>query len=146
MSTLTDFLRQQKKVYDPELLDGMKKEYLAALDALFQKIKTWLAEAKKEKLIDYKEGEKQITEETLGTYKVPFLTLVFNNKKVEIKPMGSLIIGANGRADMVSPNGTYMFLYFTKEKKWVHGFGMKPADFPELSKDVFEDLLKRSLA
>ena len=146
MSTLTEFLRQQKKAYDPELLENIKKEYLAAVGTLFRNIKSWLEEPIREKLLDYKEDTKQITEDSLGTYTAPFLTLIFGNKKVEFQPKEAVIIGAAGRVDMVSPSATYMFLYIPKEKKWVHGFGMKPADFPEITEKIFEELLKRSLA
>lgn len=150
MNTLTEFLRQQKKADKPEGLTKRKKEWSNALKALFQQINTWLADAKKEKLVNVKEGEIQITEKALGTYKAPYMTLnftsKFDKKIVEIRPVGSMIIGADGRVDMVSPKGTYLFLFVASTNKWVHGSGKQPVDFPELTEELFTELLKRSLA
>ena len=65
---------------------------------------------------------------------------------MKVKPIGSTIIGADGRVDMESANGTFMFLYVAGQHKWVHGVGKRPAEFPTLTEDLFFDLFKRALA
>lgn len=146
MGTILGLLREQKQASSAQRRAQRQKEWLAALDGLFQQIRSWLAEAQREKLIKVTPGRVQISEETLGTYTAPLLTLTVGTKTIRLKPVGSVIIGADGRVDMHSVNGTYLFLYLADQKKWVHGAGQKPADFPELTEEVFGNLLKRALA
>ena len=58
------------------------------------------------------------------------------------------IIGANGRVDIESKVGTYMLLYRATEDIWVHSAkGDKhPAYFPELTEELFGQLLSKSLS
>lgn len=146
MGTILGFLREQKQASSPQRRAQRQKEWLASLDRLFQEIRSWLEEAQREKLIKVTAGRVQITEEALGTYTAPMLTLTVGTKTIRLKPVGSVIIGADGRVDMESAKGTYLFLYLADQKKWVHGTGKEPADFPELTEDVFGDLLKSALA
>jgi hypothetical protein len=146
MSTLIEFLQRQKEVNKPERQAQRQKEWLGTLNVLLQNIQTWLAEVEQKKLVRITRGSTRLTEETLGTYTAPFLTITFDKKNVKITPVGSVIIGADGRVDMESSNGTYIFLYLAEKGKWVHGFGKHPVDFPELTKELFENLLQRALA
>lgn len=146
MTAITEFLRQQKKAASPERRAQRLKKWLAVLDGFYGEVRSWLDEARQEKLIKVTAGEVTITEEALGTYRAPSLTLAVEKKTVKLKPIGSVIIGADGRVDMESSSGTYLFLYLADQKKWVHGFGKNPAEFPELTEKLFTDLLKRALA
>lgn len=146
MSNLTEFLRLQKVANKPQLRARRLNEWRGALDVLFQQIRSWLAEAEQKKLIKVGSGRVELTEEALGAYTAPFLTLTVGAKTVKLRPIGSTIIGADGRVDMESPNGIYMLLYRADTKKWVHGFGKQPANFPDLTEKLFTDLLKRALS
>jgi hypothetical protein len=146
MSTLTEFLRKQKAADNPEERAQRQKEWLSALDKLFLKIRSWLAEAEKENLIKVSIEQVNHIEESLGTLQVPRLTLTVDHKTITLKPIGATIIGADGRVDLVTTKGTYMFLYLAEQSKWVHGSGTKPSEFHELTEKVFTDLLKRALA
>ncbi len=146
MATLTEFLRKQKAADNPERRIQRQKAWLVALDKLFQKIRSWLAEAEREKLIKVRIEKVSHTEESLGTFEVPRLILTVDHKTIILKPIGATIIGADGRVDMVSTKGAYLFLYFADQNKWVHGAGTRPSEFHELTEEVFTDLLKRALA
>lgn len=146
MGTLTDFLREQKEARSPQRKARRRKDYLDAVAALLGQIRAWLTEAQREKLVKLYPDKIKITEEALGTYTAPCLTLTGAGKTVHVKPIGATIIGADGRVDMESANGTFMFLYLADKQKWVHGFGKRPMDFPELTEELFSDLLKRALA
>lgn len=146
MTAITEFLRQQKEAGSPRRRAQRQKEWLDAVEGLFRQIRSWLAEAHREKLIKIHPDKIKITEETLGTYTAPCLILTAAGKTVKVKPIGSTIIGADGRVDMESANGTYMFLYLADRHKWVHGVGKRPAEFPALTEDLFTELLKRALA
>ena len=146
MDTLTEFLRKQKAADNPEQRIQRQKAWLSALDMLFRKIRSWLAEAEKEKLIKVSIEKVNHIEESLGTLQVPRLTLRVDHKKIILKPIGATIIGADGRVDMVTSKGTYMFLYLADQDKWVHGSGTSPSEFHELTEKNFTDLLKHALA
>lgn len=148
MSTMTEFLRKQKVAERNKDIDmsQIKREWLSAIKGLFQNTKQWLSEAQREGLIDIKEEQVDIYEERLGKYRAPSLSLKTGKKTVKIRPIGKTIIGADGRVDMESPKGAFVLLYLSDKDVWVHGRGSRPADFQELDKALFENLLKRLLA
>lgn len=146
MTAITEFLRQQKKAGSPRRRAQRQKKWLDAVEDLLRRIRSWLAEAQREKLIKVHQDTIKIAEETLGTYIAPCLILTAAGKTVKVKPIGNTIIGADGRVDMESANGTFMFLYIADQHTWVHGVGKQPAEFPELTEDLFTNLLKRALA
>lgn len=146
MTAITEFLRRQKETDSPNRRAQRQKEWLDAVAGLLRHIRSWLAEAQREKLIKIHPDRIKITEENLGTYTAPYLVLTAAGKTVKVKPIGSTIVGADGRVDMESSNGTFMFLYIADQDKWVHGVGKQPAEFPDLTEDLFTHLLKRSLA
>ena len=146
MSTLTEFLREQKEANKPQLRAQRRREWQDALNDFFGQIRSWLKEAERDKLIKVQSGQVKLTEEALGAYKAPCLTLTVGVKTVKLRPVGSTIIGADGRVDMESHNGAYIFLYLADTKKWVHGSGKQPADFPKLTEELFTNLFKRALA
>jgi len=146
MATLTEFLRKQKAADNPRRRLRRQREWISALEGLFETIRSWLAEAEREKLIKVRTEKVSHTEESLGTFEVPRLTMTVDHKTIVMKPIGATVIGADGRVDMVSSKGTYILLYLAGQNRWVHGFGNKPSEFPELSEKVFTDLLTRALA
>ena len=146
MTAITEFLRRQKETESPHRRVQRQKEWLDAVEGILGHIRSWLAEAQREKLIKIHPDKIKITEENLGTYTAPYLVLTTAGKTVKVQPIGSTIIGADGRVDMESANGTFMFLYLADQDTWVHGVGRQPSEFPDLTEDLFTDLLKRSLA
>jgi hypothetical protein len=139
MPKLSEFLqKQQATVHSVE--NAKKQEmWLAAVDTLLKQLRTWLA--------DVEANQISITEETTGAYTVPALTLTVPNtgKKVRVIPIGRTIIGADGRVDLKSSKGKYVLLYLAEQKKWVHGVGGHPDDFPVLNEELFTDLFTRAL-
>ena len=146
MTAITEFLRRQKETDSPHRRAQRQKEWLDAVEDLLRQVRSWLAEAQREKLVKIHPDKIKITEENLGAYTAPCLVLTAAGKTVKVKPIGSTIIGADGRVDMESANGTFMFLYVAGQHKWVHGVGKRPAEFPTLTEDLFFDLFKRALA
>lgn len=145
MAMLTEFLRKQKAADNPRQRLRRRREWVSALESLFETIRSWLVEAEREKLIKVRTEKVSHTEESLGTFDVPRLTMTVDHKTIVLKPVGATVIGADGRVDMVSSIGTYILLYLADQNKWVYGFGSTPSEFPELSEKVFTDLLKRAL-
>jgi len=149
MPDIIEFLRKQKETVQSPEMAKKQKLWLEAVHGLLKEIRAWLAEAEGQNLIKVEEGQTSITEETTGTYKAPMLTLSVPStaKEVKVVPIGRTIIGADGRVDVKSLKGTYILLYLADRHLWVHGRkGGRPEEFPIVDKDLFTDLLTRSLA
>lgn len=147
MPKLSEFLqKQQAAVHSVE--NAKKQEmWLAAVNALLKQLRTWLTDVEAQNLLHVDADQISITEETTGPYTVPGLTLSVPNtgKQVRVIPIGRTIIGADGRVDLKSSKGKYVLLYLAEQKKWVHGVGARPEDFPVLNEELFTDLLTRAL-
>lgn len=147
MSSLTEFLREQKAAAQSPDIVKKQDEWIKVVEALLAQIRKWLSEEELQKLISVDSDQVSITEETIGTYTAPSLTLTVpgTKKRVKVVPIGRTIIGANGRVDMKFSHGSYLLLYLADRKEWVHGTGSRPDDFPVLNEDLFKGLLMRAL-
>ena len=150
MSSLIEFLKKQKEKGRNAGVTRERKvlEWQQILNRLFSQIQRWLTEAQMQGLITVTKGKTKITEDTLGTYTTPVLTLATATNSLRINPVGRTIIGANGRVDIESKVGTYMLLYLEPEGVWVHGAkgAKEPAQFPKLTEELFSELLTKSLS
>lgn len=146
MSSLTEFLREQKAAAQSPDTVKKQEEWIKVVESLLAKIRNWLSEEALQKLISMDSDQVSITEEAIGTYIAPSLTLTVpgTRKRVKVVPIGRTIIGANGRVDMKFSQGAYMLLYLADRNEWVHGTGSRPDDFSVLNEDLFKDLLVRA--
>lgn len=80
---------------------GEVRSFVASVDRLFAEVESWIAPTR----LKGTRQEIEISEEASGKYKVNKLTLVDEGGKkiVEFLPIGTFIIGGNGRIDL---NGT----------------------------------------
>jgi hypothetical protein len=58
-----------------------------------------------------------LTEEQLGSYPAKAGRIVIGNQVVELKPLGTFLIGARGRVDMVGPRGIARFVIVPPDAK-----------------------------
>ncbi|WP_201213991.1 hypothetical protein [Rhodocyclus purpureus] len=58
--------------------------------------------------IDY--GTKRIIEEYIGEYEAKTATITIGKSKILLDPIGTNLIGAKGRIDMIGPNGKVKFV------------------------------------
>ncbi len=75
-------------------IDAVKGLYRTVTEEL-------LAASIKQRLVTVSRVEKEISEEFLGTYRIPELVLTINGETVRFSPKGRNIIGAKGRVDLV---------------------------------------------
>lgn len=147
MPSLTDFLRKQKDAAQSPDIAKKNEEWINTVSSLLTQIRIWLADAEQQNLIKVDSDEISITEESTGTYTAPGLTVTVpsTRKTVKVVPIGRTIIGANGRVDLRTSQGSHMLLYLADQGVWVHGTGPHPAYFPVLNEDLFTHLLTRAL-
>jgi hypothetical protein len=142
MTDLTEFLKSKIAAEKKEQvnLEDIKKLWIEDLKSLNNQIKVWTREAQNEGLIQINEYQIDLNEEGLGSYKAPALTLIISQDKIEIRPIGRLIIGGKGRVDVSSRKAAFMLILsddgwlFVKEK---HSGGRIP-----LTEEIFTSILK----
>ncbi len=119
MSNLTEFLRtkQQQERAEGSSLEKRKEEWLESLAELFSSIKVWLAEPVSQNLIEIAEDDVEIDEYKVGLYKAPSLILRAGHDVVFVEPVGTIIMGANGRVD-VKTGGTSFKIILTDQNEW----------------------------
>jgi hypothetical protein len=95
-------LRQQHAAAGEGGRGERRREWTAAIEQLYRKItRELLAEDIGKGLVNVSRVAKEITEEFLGTYRVPELVLDIGGQTVRFSPKGRNIIGAKGRVDLV---------------------------------------------
>lgn len=72
-------------------------------------INDWLGDVKDD--LSFKQLPLSITEQSLGTYQVNALVISFGNEEVILRPVGTVLIGAKGRIDMICKNYSVMCVY-----------------------------------
>ena len=98
------FLRNTRSDSEsPPSVDWTKrrKDWLQALDKLYELIENYLSKYISDKSISVEYLDAHINEEHLGSYSARKMNLVVGKNVVEISPVGTLIFGAYGRVDVL---------------------------------------------
>lgn len=91
---------------EEETIDWFKGQ----LKILFDNVETWLKEYVDEEKIILEYKDLEIYEESLGSYMVKRLKIVIGSKTAELIPIGTVLIGTAGRADLSSGVETIRFI------------------------------------
>ena len=105
---LIDFLRQQKHHTEHEQVSWaeIREAWIKDLHDLMSQFKEWLQDAVAEHLLTVEESEVLLSENNLGTYSAPALTICApRSRSVHIVPKARVVLGSEGRVDFESgPN------------------------------------------
>ena len=124
--------------------DDRRNKYLAAVDDLYKKVETLLAEPLAQKAVAIQRRPKELSENYIGTYKVDDLILLTGDEQVRFSPVGRNVAGASGRVDVLGERGVPEVLIVQPDGRW--GFvqsrqpTLKVVPFDESS---LEEILKR---
>ena len=119
-NSFDDFVDRQNKIAEAEQSVDWTKELDEWRDYLRQ-FKDCIVEFLQEHIeqdkvqLEYK--AKYITEENIGSYEVHTITIVIGKTKIELEPIGTLLIGAKGRVDMKGPKGSVKIVLVPKDAK-----------------------------
>jgi len=91
-----------------------KQKWISHLDKLFSDIKSWLKEYVDLDKIKLEFNSIDIHEEALGTYSVKELTIKIGDKAAKLTPIGTILIGTRGRADLTGRSGSVRFILTDK--------------------------------
>jgi len=117
---LQAFIAAKKKSERSKEINWTKKkeDWLAKLNGLYKDIESWLKDLDQD-VISIKYIDKEINEEHIGIYTARKMILRIADEQVILDPVGTLLIGAAGRVDMIGKNGIVKFVLVPASSKSV---------------------------
>lgn len=79
-----------------------KDNYVEWVSGIISQIKSWMAPITYHEHVTVEDEEKTITEPPIGDYIVSSLTITIYDCKIQIDPVGSIVLYAEGRIDIKS--------------------------------------------
>lgn len=117
---LQAFIAAKKKIEKTKEIDwGKKKDnWLEKLNKLYEDIESWLNDLEQD-VVSIEYVDKDINEEYIGMYTAKKMTLRIADEQVVLDPVGTLLIGAAGRVDMIGKNGKVKFVLVPASSKGI---------------------------
>lgn len=99
---LVEFLHSKKIHAQGPALDWQEKKaaWIHSVENLYKYVKEILHHSTSSGDVNLDEVDMLITEDFVGTYSMPKLILSVGGERVEFRPMGISVIGADGRVDI----------------------------------------------
>ena len=98
--------RQQKLVHEPQInWANERAEWLAKLDQLYKKVESLLSKYLSAGEIKLEYKAVQLQEENIGPYDAREVILHIGRQQVLLVPVGTMVLGAKGRVDVIGPAG-----------------------------------------
>jgi hypothetical protein len=111
--------RQQAALAEEDRVDWAKErdDWLRHLDDLYDQIKSFLAEYTQTNAskLDYRDIE--LNEENIGSYVARQMILKIGRQEITMTPVGTLLIGAKGRVEVVGPAGRTRLVLVNTESR-----------------------------
>ena len=143
MSELSDFLKGKNEEHKRQQINfhEIREQWLANVAEFMKNIKSWIAASQAEGLLKVREYEIEINEENLRNYKVTALELIVGDEKIQITPVGRMIIGAIGRIDISSSYNKFIVLQ-KEENEWIFRNDQSKEKFKPFTENDFVAILK----
>jgi hypothetical protein len=99
--------RQQTESAEVEQVDWTKEreDWLGHLNELYRKIESFLAEYIQAGEVKLSYRDIELNEENIGSYTARQMVLKIGRQEITMTPVGTLLIGAKGRVEVVGPAG-----------------------------------------
>ena len=94
--------------------DKTRENWLDVLHNLFAQMEEYLKRYIDAGEIGIRRDKISLSENALGTYETEQLTFHIGNEKVIVRPIGTLLIGARGRVDLIGARGTLRLVLLDK--------------------------------
>ena len=119
-NSFDEFVNRQNQIAEAEQsVDWTAEldEWRDYLEQFKNSVVEFLQEYVEQRKVQLKCKTKKITEDKIGSYDVQAITIKIGNTKVELEPIGTLLIGSKGRVDMKGPKGTVKIVLVPKDAK-----------------------------
>lgn len=88
-----------------------REDWIQSLNDLYSKMEKYLKKYTETGQIHLGRDKIRLSEEHIGSYEVETLTFQIGNEKVVAKPIGTLMVGAAGRVDLIGARGKLRLVY-----------------------------------
>ncbi|MGO8955196.1 MAG: hypothetical protein ACLPWS_10355 [Rhodomicrobium sp.] len=150
-SNFEELVRQRAKQQKSNGVDWEERKnwWQVRMRLLLDEVEQWLDPLIKDQTIEFTRLNIPRSEDLLGVYQIASGLIKLGNEKLELQPVGSVIVGGFGRVDAKGPNGTAMLLLcapdpsIAKDKlrdsaEWFIATPQRPTQLQPLTKDNFE--------
>lgn len=139
--------QRHEKVFTSMDWESRKENWIKAYNKLLAETKTWLEPYEKKGLIKLSEYQMTIDEENIGSYQLKCLLIIIQEMEITLEPMGTLLSGAFGRADIrnKNSNANEMLLLYGKDMEnatWKILKSKAPLSFVDYSKSAVESIIE----
>lgn len=112
-----DFINRQAAGTAEQEIDWARKrdEWLQYLDQFYETVERFIGEYAKAGKIQLTSHSKRIHEEYIGEYEAKSLELKIGSSTIRFDPVGTNLIAAKGRVDMIGPKGAVKFVLVPKD-------------------------------
>jgi hypothetical protein len=109
--------REQTAFAEEQSVDWAKEreEWLSRLKELYQRIESFLAGYIRADEIKLSYRDIELNEENIGSYRARQMILKIGRQEITPTPVGTLLIGAKGRVEVVGPAGRTRFVLVNSE-------------------------------
>ena len=113
----SEFIQQQNVIPKKDTVDWEAEldEWKKYLHTFHKQVEGYLQPYIASGQIKLERENIDIHEENIGTYEVDTLNITVGNQTITLTPIGTNLIGAKGRIDMVGSNGTVIFILVPKD-------------------------------
>ena len=94
-----------------------KEEWLAFIDRFYSDLKRWFQPYLDRGQLDYHFQPFELTEDSIGTYQARKMLVQFAGQKLQMTPVGTMLIGTRGRIDMEGARGVVWFILQDQNKQ-----------------------------
>ena len=117
---LVDFLRNRKEHAPATEIDWQSKRdsWVRAVEGLYDLVREMLRPSIAVEDVIVHTFDVQVTEDFIGTYSIPVLELSVGSERVELRPKGLTVIGAEGRVDLRGAGDTVTLLKVPAKGEW----------------------------
>jgi hypothetical protein len=112
-----EFVGKQSSETKESGIDWSKQrdEWLKYLAMFYKKVELFLQEYVSKGQIKIHYVTKKISEDNVGAYEAKSSIIQLGRNQIRLDPIGTNIIGAKGRVDMIGPNGEVKFLLVDRD-------------------------------
>ena len=136
-------LKQTEKTVDWNL---KRDKWLNNLTNFYNQINIFLEEYVSKNKIKCIPENISIFEDNIGNYTAKSLNIEMGNRKAKLQPIGTNVICAKGRVDLIGPNGKVKFVLVNKnpeksDLEWEIATPPPQIEYIDLKQDTFLDAL-----
>lgn len=94
--------------------NARRDEWLTSLSQFYERVENFLDEYKRDGKLSFQYTNKEIFEDHIGSYSAKTLEIQVGSYQIKLDPIGTILIGAKGRVDLIGANGKIKFVLVDK--------------------------------